>query len=194
MTRITIYKTSEVLEAAQGEMIVLAKGSSKTGREGKQIKVPCFNLADVPHEFHGILAAALEEQAKETLRAAQGGSVAIEDFSAISLAAAYDSANRKVDWSLEFERLETLLMQFQLALGVPEKAARGRARERLLGAKSLKQASTSGEAISIEIKNSLVLACEKLAGWAALPEWAFASLEMWVEMLSNVEVTNESVI
>lgn len=194
MTRTTIYKTSEVLEAAQGEMIVLAKGSSKTGREGKQIKVPCFNLADVPHEFHGILSAALEEQAKETLRAAQGGSVALADFSAISLAAVYDAANRKVDWSLEFERLETLLMQFQLALGVPEKAARGRARERLLGAKSLKQAIASGEAISIEIKNSLVLACEKLAGWAALPEWAFASLEMWVEMLSNVEVTNESVI
>lgn len=192
--RVTIYKTSEVLEASQGEMIVLAKGSSKTGREGKQIKVPCFNLVDVPHEFHGILSAALEEQAKETLRAASGGSVALADFSAISLAAAFDAANRKVDWALEFERLETLLMQFQLALGVPEKAARGRARERLLGAKSLKQAIASGEAISIEIKNSLVLACEKLAGWANLPEWAFASLEMWVEMLSNVEVTNESVI
>lgn len=194
MTRVTIYKTSEVLEASQGEQIILAKGSSKTGREGKQIKVPCFNLADVPQEFHGILAAALEEQAKETLRAASGGSVAIEEFAATALAAAYDAANRKVDWSLEFERLETLLMQFQLALGVPEKAARGRARERLLGAKSLKQAIASGEAISIEIKNSLVIACEKLAGWANLPEWAFASLEMWVEMLSNVEVTNESVI
>lgn len=192
--RVTIYKTSEVLEASQGEQIILAKGSSKTGREGKQIKVPCFALSEVPQEFHGILAAALEEQAKETLRAASGSSVEIEAFSAISLAAAFDAANRKVDWALEFERLETLLMQFQLALGVPEKAARGRARERLLGAKSLKQAIASGEAISIEIKNSLVLACEKLAGWANLPEWAFASLEMWVEMLSNVEVTNESVI
>ena len=194
--RTTIYSTTEVIEAGAGEVILLAKGSASAGREGRQIRIPEFNLADVPHEYHGILSDALWEQAKATLRglSAETKSVAVADFSAHALAAAWDAANRKVDWALELGRLESLLMEYQISLGVPEKAARVRARERLMGAKMLRAAAESGTAVSISIKNSLVLATEKLLGWNLLPDWAAGSLELWVDMLASVEVTSEDII
>ena len=194
--RTTIYGTNEVLEAGAGEVVLLAKGSASAGREGRQVRIPAFDLSDVPAEFHSILSDALWEQAKEVLRAqsATTKSVAVAEFSAHALAAAYEAAHRKVDWSLELGRLESLLMEYQISLGVPEKAARVRARERLMGAKMLRAACEAGESLSIQIKNSLVLATEKLLGWAALPDWAPQSLEIWVDMLAKVEVTQEDII
>lgn len=195
-TRATIYGTGEVLEAGAGEVVLLAKGSASAGREGRQVRIPAFNLKDVPAEFHAILSDALWEQAKETLRqqSAETRSVAIAEFSAHALAAAYEAAHKKVDWSLELGRLESLLMEFQIGLGVPEKAARVRARERLMGAKMLRAAVDAGEGLSIAVKNSLVLATEKLLGWSGLPDWAPASLEIWIDMLARVEVTQEDII
>lgn len=194
--RTAIYGTGEVLEAGVGEVVLLAKGSASAGREGRQVRIPEFNLSDVPAEFRTILSDALWEQAKEVLRSqsATTKSVAVADFSAISLAAAYEAAHKKVDWSLELGRLESLLMEFQIGLGVPEKAARVRARERLMGAKMLRAACEAGEGLSIAIKNSLVLATEKLLGWSGLPDWAPASLEIWIDMLARVEVTQEDII
>lgn len=194
--RAVIYATTEVLEAAAGEVVLLAKGSSKTGREGRQVKIPQWNLADVPTEFHQILSDALWEQAKATLRdlPVDARSVEVSLFSPEALAASYDAANRKVDWSLELGRLETLLMEYQITLGVPEKSARVRARERLMGAKMLRSCVEAGEALSVSIKNSLVLATEKLLGWAQLPDWAPASLELWIDMLSKVETKVEDII
>lgn len=195
-TRTTIYGTHEVLEAGAGEVVLLAKGSSSAGREGRQVRIPAFNLSEVPAEFHSILGDALWEQAKETLRAqsAETRSIAVAEFSAISLAAAYEAAHRKIDWSLELGRLESLLMEYQISLGVPEKAARTRARERLMGAKMLRAACEAGETLSVSIKNSLVLATEKLLGWAALPDWAPASLEIWIDMLGKVSVHAEDIV
>ena len=194
--RATIYGTGEVLEAGAGEVVLLAKGSASAGREGRQVRIPAFDLADVPVEFHSILGDALWEQAKETLRqqSAETRSIAVADFSAHALAASYEAAHKKVDWSLELGRLESLLMEFQISLGVPEKAARVRARERLMGAKMLRAAIDKDEALSISIKNSLVMATEKLLGWAGLPDWAPASLEIWIDLLAKVEVTHEEII
>ena len=69
-----------------------------------------------------------------------------------------------------------------------------RARERLMGAKMLRSACEAGEGLSIAVKNSLVLATEKLLGWSGLPDWAPASLEIWIDMLARVEVTQEDII
>lgn len=195
-TRAAIYATSEILEAGAGEVILLAKGSQSAGREGRQVRIPTFNLSEVPAEFHSILSDALWEQAKEVLRSqsAETRSVAVAEFSAISLAASYEAAHKKVDWSLELGRLESLLMEYQIGLGVPEKAARVRARERLMGAKMLRSACEAGETLSVSIKNSLVLATEKLLGWAALPDWAPASLEIWIDMLARVNVHAEDIV
>jgi hypothetical protein len=194
--RTTIYATSEVLEAGVGEVVLLAKGSASAGREGRQVRIPTFNLGEVPAEFHSILSDALWEQAKETLRqqSAETRSVAVAEFSATALAAAYEAAHRKIDWSLELGRLESLLMEYQIGLGVPEKAARVRARERLMGAKMLRSAVDAGESLSVSIKNSLVLATEKLLGWSALPDWAPASLEIWIDMLARVNVHAEDIV
>ena len=120
-TRATIYGTNEVIEAGVGEVVLLAKGSASAGREGRQVRIPAFNLSEVPAEFRTILSDALWEEAKEVLRSqsATTKSVAIADFSAHALAASYEVAHKKVDWSLELGRLESLLMEFQIGLGVP---------------------------------------------------------------------------
>lgn len=196
MTMISIRKTDAEIPELAGHMILVARGSSKTGREGKQIQIADWNLDSlcVPAEFHTILRDALHEQALRQLRAEASTSTWSEKYDAVSLATAYHNENAPIDWAHHLEQLEILIDTYQIQFSVPEKARKERARARCIQVKSLLKAVARGEAVCIDIKNAVVIILDKLVGWSGLPEWAPATIELFADVIGKVETVSEDII